>query len=225
MTEMEAVLFDMDDVLVDVSRSYMVTIRKSAEHFLGRKVTQEEVERYKMEGGYNDDWDLTEAIVRDTGLNVPRSDMVQKFQDIYRGPDFSGLINREKWLLKDKVLNTLAARYLLGIVTGRPREEAEYTLDKFGAREKFKVLIAMEEQGDRKKPDPLGIQLALGTLGVEPGDAIYLGDNVDDVRAAAAAKVMPIGITNGSDKMRITLRKEGAIYVLESVNDILEVME
>ncbi len=38
------------------------------------------------------------------------------------------------------------------------------------------------------KPDPKGLLVALGQLGVEPGEALYVGDRAEvDGRAAAAA--------------------------------------
>src|SRR3989338_10629558 len=45
--EIDSVLFDIDGVIVDVSKSYRLAIQKTAEKFLGREVSQKEIEKIK----------------------------------------------------------------------------------------------------------------------------------------------------------------------------------
>ncbi len=70
--KVDLLIFDMDGVLIDVSRSYRQTIRKTTGLYLksvlgfenGEKwVTEEEVSLFKMAGGFNNDWDLTSGIL------------------------------------------------------------------------------------------------------------------------------------------------------------------
>jgi len=44
---LEALLFDMDGVLVDVSASYRLAIKKTVERFLGKDISLEEIQEYK----------------------------------------------------------------------------------------------------------------------------------------------------------------------------------
>ena len=56
-------------------------------------------------------------------------------------------------------------------------------------------------------------------------DAIYLGDTIDDMKAAISAKITPIGILTDEDrgqKQIELLKTNGAHVVLDGVNDILE---
>jgi len=43
----------------------------------------------------------------------------------------------------------------------------------------------------RQKPAPDGILKALSVLGVSPQETLYVGDTISDLRAAAAAGVLP----------------------------------
>jgi histidinol-phosphate aminotransferase len=222
----EAILFDVDGVLVDDSASYRTAIRMTAQHFLREEISPDEIQRFKDRGGYNDDWDLTEALIGSRGKSVPREEIVETFQLFYRGVDFSGTIANEKWLLRPGILDELKKRCKLGIVTGRPREEAEYVLRRFGAEKYFDVIVAIEDTRGKGKPDPAGIRMALEKLGVRR--ALYLGDNVDDIRAARAAGVVPIGVigTSGTEEeQRMLLSREGAERILGSVNDIVGVLK
>jgi histidinol-phosphate aminotransferase len=221
----EVILFDMDGVLVDVSKSYRLAIKKTVESFSDREVTFEEIEAYKNRGGYNNDWDITEAILKDIGISVSCNQIVQVFQQYYLGNNFNGFIANEKWLLEEGILNKLKQTYKLGIVTGRPRMEAEYSLKKEGIDKDFDVLITMEDVGGRDKPDPYGIDLALKKL--QAKRAVFIGDNIDDIKAALNARITPIGVvpphTNGEKTAKI-LRESGAKCILKNVNEITEVL-
>ncbi|RMF54779.1 MAG: histidinol-phosphate transaminase, partial [Calditrichaeota bacterium] len=153
----EALLFDMDGVLVDVSCSYREAIRKTASYFLGREVSVEEVENYKRKVGYNNDWDATETIIRENGGIASREDIIDHFQRLYLGNSWDGLIREEKWLADNSLLKGLAQRFKLGIVTGRPREEALFVLRLNKVLELFETVICMEDVPGRGKPHPDGI--------------------------------------------------------------------
>ena len=119
------ILFDLDGVLVDVRASYHAAIRDTAEFFTGEAVQEEEIRSFKNRGGFNDDWDLTAAIVTSRGKTVARTAIIDQFQSRYLGRDFDGLIRHETWIADNRRLTRLRARFKTGIVTGRPRPEAE----------------------------------------------------------------------------------------------------
>ena len=223
---MTAVLFDMDGVLVDVSKSYLAAIQKTVEFFLDETVTLAEIQGYRNRGGLNNDWDLTAFLLKERGKPVEKKALIEIFQDIYLGNEFDGLIRSEQWLLKKSVLDRLAVSNPMGIVTGRPRHEATYVLSRFEVHQYFVVLITMDDvPPDKNKPDPFGIKLALQRY---PGEsAVYIGDTVDDMLAAKSAGVVPIGVIapgNDKDIQREALIRNGASAVLEDINDILEVL-
>lgn len=218
---MKAILFDMDGVLVDVSASYRVAVKQTAESFLGKPVSPDTIQQYKNRGGFNNDWDLTAAIIRARGMEVERQQVIDCFQRLYLGYNFDGLIRREQCLIEKEMLAATAEQYKLGIVTGRPREEALYALKRFEIENFFRVIIAMEDVPPGKgKPDPLGIRLALEQLQATGG--CYIGDTVDDIKAAINADIVPVGIpAPGSDVEEQTrlLKQAGAVTVLKNIND------
>jgi len=96
--DIDTILFDMDGVLVDVTNSYRAVIKLTAEHFCNTEVTLKEIQEYKHKGGYNNDWDLTEAIIKSKEMNVSRDRIEKHFQNLYKGNNWDGLITSEKWL-------------------------------------------------------------------------------------------------------------------------------
>jgi HAD superfamily phosphatase len=70
---MDLLIFDMDGVLIDVSRSYRETIQQTVQIYLatclgiesekGELVTKEDISLFKSAGGFNNDWDLTSGLL------------------------------------------------------------------------------------------------------------------------------------------------------------------
>lgn len=58
------------------------------------------------------------------------------------------------------------------------------------------VLVSADDV-DRGKPDPQGVLLACGRLGVSPSDAVVVGDSPVDVAAGRAAGARTVAVTYG----------------------------
>jgi len=57
-----AVVLDIDGVLVDVENSYRRAIIETIEQCYGVEIDHEDIQRFKDAGGFNNDWELTDAI-------------------------------------------------------------------------------------------------------------------------------------------------------------------
>ncbi|MFD1597968.1 TIGR01548 family HAD-type hydrolase [Halobellus rarus] len=57
----DAVVLDIDGVLLDVADSYRRAIVESVERLCGRTIDREDVQLFKDAGGFNNDWDVTYA--------------------------------------------------------------------------------------------------------------------------------------------------------------------
>ncbi|WP_254766571.1 TIGR01548 family HAD-type hydrolase [Salinilacihabitans rarus] len=78
----DAVVLDVDGVLVDVADSYRRAILESVERVHDRTIRREDVQRFKDAGGFNNDWELTYAAalyVLATGEGYRRS--IEGFTD------------------------------------------------------------------------------------------------------------------------------------------------
>jgi len=142
-----------------------------------------------------------------------------RFQSLYLG----SLRERETLIPKVDVLKELAARRPLAIVTGRPRAEAEWFLQRAGIARFFGAVVAMEDAP--AKPNPAPVRLALERLGVRR--AWMIGDTPDDMRAAGQAGVVPLAVVAPGDDPSLAdraLRDAGAARVLGQLTDLLELL-
>ena len=227
------VLFDMDGVLVNVSRSYRRAIDETVLHFTGARAPSRLVQQYKNAGGFNDDWVLTHAIVSEMGVEASLPEIIEVFQAHYRGEQWDGFISDEAPLISPSTLEELRRRgILMGVVTGRPVSEAEWTISRMGWSEFFATLVAKEHYGSRGKPDPFPLHLALDLLRnaghvIGSGASLYIGDSVDDMVAARAAGLHAVGsVPPYLDLYQHSehLRSKGAHLVVDSPNRLPELL-
>lgn len=222
----KVVLFDLDGVLINVNQSYLQAIRETVGFFSNKPPEPEEIHAQKQTGGFNNDWDLTCFLLEQRGVKPPRKRVIEKFQELYLGTNFNGLIKKEKPLFKKDFLERLSAKYGMGIVTGRPKQEAIYALEKMGILHLFQSIITLDDvPPGRGKPDPLGLELALKELGSNHG--IYIGDNPDDMQAARGAGLIPVGCLppGFTAKDQEALKRAGAKKILENIYDLEEILK
>lgn len=216
------IVFDMDGVLIDASKSYRVAVQNTFEHFAGQKVSSEELSATKKLGGLNNDWDLTEYLLKKYGFEIPYDEIVDEFQTHYKR-----LAEIEEPLVDKEFFESLSSDYNLAIFTGRVKEEAYYTLNKHGFTNFFYPIVTMAEVGlDRQKPDCLGLEIIKEKIITDK--IYYLGDTVDDMQCAITANVTGIGVLppqDKSDDLKNVLKSKNAVVVLEKVQDLIKFLE
>ena len=224
MTE-RLLIFDMDGVLVDVTDSYRQSIAQTVKHFTGSEISNIEIQALKNRGASNNDWDLSLEIVESRGVHPTKQEVIEAFQKIYLGENCNGLISRERWLPENGLLERLAQRFEFSLFTGREHWEAAFTLGKFASSMRFDPIVGMEDVS-REKPDPEGLLKIVSER--QPREVFYVGDVMDDCRAARAASVLFIGVVAEDNPLRKELealfQKEGALAVIPSINDLESVL-
>jgi len=236
-TTPRAVLFDMDGVLADVSKSYRNAIIATAESF-GVKVTHEDIDIAKNKGDANNDWVLTYKLIvgkLKEEKKITLELVTEEFQKLYLGTNGKpGLRETETLIPEKKLLDEIAANYPVCIVTGRPREEADWFLKKYGLDTIFPKNLRVCMEDCDPKPSPKPIFLALEKLGLEAtqGSALsyMIGDTVDDIRAARDANCNVFGlgfVPPGKSPLSVSrpLFKAGAVRVMENLNEIRGVLK
>ncbi len=217
----EAIIFDLDGVIADVSQSQILAIIETARTF-GVEVGPEDIETAKGEGGTSDDWQLTRDLCRKVGVEPDLREVIARFETLYHGDGRTpGLKMAETPLVDRETWQRWASRFPLAVVTGRPRTDAVEFLARFGLAEDLAALVTRDEAP--LKPDPTPVRVALETMGVSR--AWMLGDTPDDLNAARAAGVVPIGvIAPGDDPEKARHRLQAAARILDRTTDLEEML-
>jgi histidinol-phosphate aminotransferase len=219
----QAIVFDLDGVLADVRESQRVAMIATAAAY-GVTVTMQDIEDALRAGDAANDWVVTQRLIAARGVSADLESVTACFQALYLGtPRTPGLRERERLIVPRALLARLAQRLPLAVVTGRPREEARWFLEREGIADLFQPVVSMEDAA--RKPDPAPVRLALARLGVRR--AWMVGNTPDDVRAAAGADVVPLGVVAPGDDRSLTaaaLADAGAARVLDQVADLEELL-
>ncbi|HZP33009.1 MAG TPA: HAD family hydrolase [Candidatus Acidoferrales bacterium] len=96
-----------------------------------------------------------------------------------------------------RVVQTLAQRFTLGLVSGGSTLRVRSQIRALGLQPLFSVAI-FGDRVPRRKPHPLQLQLAIGQLGFEPACCVYIGDAPEDVKMARRAGVAVVGVIEHS---------------------------
>jgi phosphoglycolate phosphatase-like HAD superfamily hydrolase len=212
--KVSALVFDLDDTLVDTSQSFdkvvAYMVNKNSEVPLGIK----ELNLLRAEGGYNDDWDAIQELLRRRNVDLDRDTIQTQGSVIYHNLAKEA----EKWLLNKDDLKSIAERYRLFIFTGR--EQSEY--DGVWSDEMNPLFegVYCSDAVENLARKPAGDYLThiKGTHMLE--HAWYIGNSVDDMKAAKAAGFHALGVctTFTADQ----LREAGADAIIESSTDLKE---
>ncbi len=218
----DAVLFDVDGVLADVSQSYRVAIRETARDF-GAAIDDVAVNAAKVAGNANDDWQLTTTLIREAGIDASLEDVTARFEELYQGTDEkAGLCERESLMISRDALRRIADRFRTGIVTGRPQADAARFLERTETAALLPTVVCREDAP--LKPNPASVRLAMTKASAET--AWFVGDTPDDVVAARGAGALPIGVLppGAGEELRAALLGAGAATVLETTDQIQELL-
>ncbi len=222
-------VFDIDGVLFDVQNSYREAILETYKEFKGEEISKNAIQEAKNKGGLNCDWALTQYLLKENGVDVSLDDVIEKFQKHFfskKADGSMGLIDREEIIIKKDLIKNLNKKYDLCVFTGRPEDEAKYSLQKYGILDYFNIIITKNSLTENEqKPHPAGLNLIKKSAIYK--NILYFGDTKDDMICAKSADVNCVGILPPQDKSKKLaneLIENGAKIVLNNINEIRKVL-
>ncbi|MHB0936955.1 MAG: HAD-IA family hydrolase [Armatimonadota bacterium] len=183
LNNINAVIFDLDGTIVNTNEVILRSMAETLERETGRPWSHEELLPH---------WGLVlrrQLRLLHPGIDLKRA--VPFYRQCYQRnhdallAEFPGV---------RAMLETLqAAGIKLGVVTSKKRGICLQTIADVGYGAFFPVVVT-EEDTERLKPAPDPLILALQRLHASPEDAIYIGDNPDDIIAAHAAGMRAVAV-------------------------------
>jgi HAD superfamily hydrolase (TIGR01509 family) len=179
----EAIIFDMDGVLVD-SEPFHIEIEKR--QFERNKLIVSAEEHLNYMGMASDI--MWRTVVNKHQLNIPvdelidqnRTESIRYFSELATIPVMPGLIELLE-MLKRK-------NYPMAVASSSFPEIIELILKKTELRDYFRVVVSSQEAG-KSKPEPDVFLLAAKKLGVPPTNCIVIEDSFNGIAAAHAANM------------------------------------
>jgi len=190
----EAVVLDVDGVLVDVADSYRRAVVESVEHVHSNSIRREDVQEFKNAGGFNNDWELTDAaalfvLARREGFDGDVGEFTDRIATRGGGLDAAEAVVetvldrdaaarvREKW--RPDRLRAVFQQLYLGTELYRDLENADPDLDVPGYVHDEPIIVDPETMEALTEDFPLGVltgrpaaeaDIALSRVGLEIPD-------------------------------------------------------
>lgn len=211
-----AVVCDLDGTLVDtVPTRIRAWLRTFAE--FGIPADRDHVSSFIGSDGKF----LAEQVAARTGreLSAPEAEAIDR-----RAGEIYGELNTEPRVLPGVRAFTAAleaAGIPWAIATSSRPEQVSHSVAALGLPELPVIVDGM--QVSRAKPAPDLLLAAAEALGTRPESCWCVGDSRWDVRAAMAARMIPVGVATGS-ATREELLGEGALLVVDRLDELVDAL-
>ncbi len=219
-----AVVFDLDNTLIDFMRMKDAAVRAAAGAMVG--------------AGLRDPVDEVvagiEAVYARKGIEYQQvfdDFLEERLGEVDWKILASGVLAYRRSREAHLVLYPLAAATLVGlakrglnlaVVSDAPRREAWMRLVALGIHPFFDAVVTFEDTG-RHKPDPIPFRRALDLLGVDPVESLMVGDWAERDMVGAAQIGMRTVFARYGDLFGT--RDPKADYVIDRIDALLEIVD
>ena len=182
---MQAVIFDLDGVLID-SEGRWDEIRRRLAQEAGRPWPAEATRA--MQGMSTSEW--SGYLVSRVGLPGTAERVAEQVIAA-----MAELYAREVPLISGAVeaVQRLAARWPLGLASSSPRTLIDAVLAASGLDGQFQVTVSTEEVA-AGKPSPVVYSRVVGLLGVDPAQTVAVEDSSNGLRSASGAGLVVVAV-------------------------------
>lgn len=208
-----ALLFDLDGTLLDSVYQHVIAWR-AALSTMGIDLSVWRIHRrIGMSGGL-----FVAALLRETGVRLTAEE-IARVQDLHREEYLARLESVRPLPGASELLRTLTEwRVPWAIATSGGATTAAPALEMLGLPADTPMVT--RDQVRRAKPDPDLFLTAAAQLGIQPRNAMVVGDSVWDLLAARRAGTLGVGVLSGGYG-REELERAGAYRVYADPADLL----
>jgi len=210
MANIKAVIFDLDGTLADTLPDITNSLRKVTNVNIESDVVRRSIGRGVRV--------LMQKVYAHYGIECKDFDEdVRRYSEVYAEYSGCGSVMRPgaiellEWLHGEGIPTVVA--------TMKPRKATDKFMDYMGIKHHFDFYISGDEM-ERPKPDGWCVEEACRRLGVQPSEALMVGDGMTDVLAGKNAGAKTVAVLGGYFDQQ-TMRESGADRVIDKLDELI----
>lgn len=213
-----AIIFDLDGTLINTWDLYIEAYRMMVQPYVRKTLTAQDIKSSKP----TPELHFIERVVPEQDREHAFRRFITHYGNLYdslAGGMYEGV---------SPLLERLRqSGYSLGIFTGKSRSAWEITARKEDLGH-FDVVIT-DNDVEYHKPHAEGLRKAVGRLGLNHSAVLYVGDNLMDYHTARDggtqfAAALWSKAAEEKEEYRATAKKEGVTWLLDSPDEIFEIL-
>jgi phosphoglycolate phosphatase len=215
---LRAVLFDMDGTLLDSAPDF-IAISQAMRVDRGLPAIDDKLIRDQISGG-------ARAMVAANFVMGPEAEGFEalRLEFLERYQRHCAVLTRPFDGINELLDEIEQARLIWGVATNKPVRYAEPIMQQLGLAQRSAVLVCPDHVS-RSKPDPEMLLLACSQIGIQPGEALFVGDDERDIEAGRAAGCKTAAVTYGYIHPQDNPRNWGADVVVDHPLELRAVLE
>lgn len=215
---LRAVLFDMDGTLLDSAPDF-IAICQAMRVERGLPAIADKLIRDQVSGG-------ARAMVAANFAMEPESEGFEalRLEFLERYQEHCAVLTRPFDGINELLDEIEQAGLIWGVATNKPVRYADPIMQQLGLAQRSAVLVCPDHV-NRSKPDPEMLLLACSQIGIEPGEALFVGDDERDIEAGRAAGCKTAAVTYGYIHPQDNPRNWGADVVVDHPLELRAVLE
>lgn len=212
MKNLQAIIFDMDGVIVDSEALSVASERKT---LAGHGIVVEEGDWDTFKGKTTVaifDYILKKYGIKHLSPQKMREEKMSHYMNLFEGNIslFDGFTDLIEYLRK---------KYRIALVTSSGRDVQEKVFNTFGLHPHFDLIVT-GDMVSHGKPHPEPYLLALEKLGLRGEDCVVIEDSDNGVNSAQAAGIKTIAVTHTFPKEKIA----HADFVVKNLREIMDLV-
>lgn len=215
MNQYEAIIFDLDGVIIDTESLHAKAKKAAFEHFgidvpdtiyaefIGR--TDEDIICHVVQSLANSSLNSREVLEYKHNIFWSLRDEIQLIEGVLQFIDIAS-----KHYTK------------MGVTTSATRQNQEFAFNKFNLHKWFDVVVTFEDVS-KPKPDPSPYVKTTELLNINPSNCIVVEDSYQGIRSAKGAGCSVLAIASSFDID--VLQKEEPKYLVRNFSDATRLFE
>jgi phosphoglycolate phosphatase len=193
-SEVRALIFDLDGTLIDSKLDLALAVNAALVEMSRSPLPHEQIFSYVGNGAAS-------LIARALGDGATDEDCLRGLEFFIR---YYSVHKLDNTTLYPGVLETLEALngMPMAILTNKPVGASRGIVEGLGLTGHFRFVYG-GNSFERKKPDPLGVEIILREFGAAPTQVLFVGDSEIDVQTARNAGTWACGVTYGFGSHRL----------------------